>query len=140
MPSIENLPSTPSLVKAMNDGRRREPTNFNLFDHLLPSYMSIHAKLIPNPKRNLELMPLFMTEHLVVPFHPNGPKSDASKEVPNFNHLAKLKRNSPSKQSLLPVKAASLSVCLSLSLHATCYSYTYVQSTLSPSKCHMIGV
>jgi len=50
-------------------------------------------------------MPLFLVEHLVIPLHPNGPKSSPTKEMPNFDHLAELIRGPFTKECLLPIEA-----------------------------------
>lgn len=45
-----------------------------------------------------------MVKHFVFAFAPNAPQHDASKEVPNLNHLTDLVWNSLSKHSLLPIE------------------------------------
>ena len=49
-------------------------------------------------------MPLLVIEQFIITFHPNGPKGSTSKEVPNFDFLAVLFRNSFSKDGLFPIK------------------------------------
>ena len=45
-----------------------------------------------------------MIEHMVIVFNPNGPKHDATQEVPNFDLLAEFLRDPFPKQGLLPIK------------------------------------
>jgi hypothetical protein len=46
--------------------------------------------VIPNKVFNLEFMPLFLVEHLVVALIQNHPNGNATKKVPNPNFFDKL--------------------------------------------------
>jgi hypothetical protein len=63
----------------------KKATNLNLFDNPLPNHFGIDDKVVPNLVFDLGFVPLFVVEHFIVPFDPNGPEGNASKEVPNFN-------------------------------------------------------
>ena len=49
-------------------------------------------------------MPLYLVEHSIIAFDPNGPESNPSKEVPNFNLFAIPFRNSLPEQGLFLVE------------------------------------
>ena len=66
--------------------------------------MGIHEKFVPNVGLHLGFMPLLLVEHLVVPLHPNGPKSNTSEEMPNFDHLAELVRDPFTKNCLFSIE------------------------------------
>ena len=100
----KNVPSIPTLVKPLKHSHCGQWTNLNLFEHLVPSRLSIENKLIPNAVFHPRFMSLFIIEHFVITFHPNGPKSNTSKEVANFDFLAVLLRNSFPKDGLFPIK------------------------------------
>ena len=50
-------------------------------------------------------MSLFIIEHFVITLHPNCPKGNISKEVPNFDFLAVLLKNYFSEDGLFPIEA-----------------------------------
>jgi hypothetical protein len=80
-------------------------TNLNKLEYPLPCRVGVHDEGIPNARLHLRLMPLFLVEHLVVPLHPNGPKGNPTKEMPNFNHLAEFIRDPFTEDGLLPIEA-----------------------------------
>ena len=49
-------------------------------------------------------MSLFVVEHFIITFNPDGPQSDATKEVPNFNLYAKFPPYHFPINSLFPVE------------------------------------
>jgi hypothetical protein len=87
MPPTKNIPSTPSIVKTPEHCRCGEAANLDLFDHLFPRNLGVDNEFIPNAMFDPRFMPLFMVEDFVIAFNPIGPKSNAPKEVPNFNIL-----------------------------------------------------
>lgn len=88
MSYTKNIPSTPSFVQTLEHGRCIEATNLNLFNYPIPGRLGVNDEFISDPMLDLRLVPLFMVEHFVITFDPNGPKRNAPKEVPNFNHFA----------------------------------------------------
>lgn len=67
----------------------------------------VNHKLVPNHLLDLRLMSLFMFKHFVITFYPNGPKRNASKEVPIFDHFAILFGIFFPKQCLLPIEVVN---------------------------------
>ena len=78
----------------MEHSHGKEATNIDLFNNPLPCRLSINDEFVPNVVFDqTRLVPLFMIEHLVVTFNPNGAKSDAEEKMPNFGFLVKLLGN-----------------------------------------------
>ena len=97
------------MVKALEHGHYEETATLDLFNHLIPSRHGVNVECVPNPIFDLRLVPLFMIERFVITFDPNGPKHNAPKEVPNFNHFAIFVGNPFPKQCFLPVEAIIIS-------------------------------
>ena len=91
------------MVKTFKHGHSGEGTNLTLVDHPFPRRLGVDDEFIPNLMFDLGLVPLFMVENMSIAFDPNGPKHDATKEMPNFDLLAKFLRNPLPKQGLLLV-------------------------------------
>lgn len=69
-----------------------------------PSWdLGIHNEFVPDMVFDLRLVLLFVVEHFVIAFEPNGPKRNVTKEVPNFDLFAKLLQDPLPKQSLFPI-------------------------------------
>jgi hypothetical protein len=103
--STKNIPSAPSVVKALEQGHRRKGTNLDVLEDTLPRRLGIKDEFVPNAVFNPRFMPLFMVKHFVIAFNPNRPKGNASKEVPNFGLRAILIRDPFPKESLFPIEA-----------------------------------
>lgn len=101
----EDVPSTPSSVETTEDGLGREVTNFNLLKHPVPRSFDINDKFIPNALFDLSHMPLFLVEHFIIMFNPDGPKGNAPQEVPNLTHFAIFPGEPFPNKCLLPVEA-----------------------------------
>ena len=71
---------------------------------MLPRRLGIHDKFIPNAVLNPSFMPLLVVKDLIVALNLNSPKSDAPKEMPNFNLGAILLRKSFPKECLFPIE------------------------------------
>ena len=104
MSPSKNLPSILSPIKTIENGHGQRPTNFKKFENSLRSPVGIHEKFVPNVGLHLGFMPLLLVEHLVVPLHPNGPKSNISEEMPNFDHLAEFVRDPFTKNCLFSIE------------------------------------
>lgn len=78
----------------------------DLFNYPILCRFGINDEFIPNPMLNLGFMPLFVVEHFVIPFDPNGPKRNALKEVSIFfDYFAVFLRNNFPKQCLQSIEA-----------------------------------
>lgn len=74
----------------MEHSHGREIFNLDLLNDPLPCRLSVDDEFVPHVVFDLtRLVPLFMIEHLVVTFNPNGAKSDAEEKMPNFGFLVK---------------------------------------------------
>ena len=71
---------------------------------MLPSHSGANDEFIPNSLLDLGLVSLFMLEHFIVTFNPNGLKHNAPKEVPNFDHFTKLLGGFFPKHHLFPIE------------------------------------
>ena len=100
--STKNVPCFPTLVKPLEHSHCGQWVDLDLFEHLVPSRLSIKNELIPNAVFNPRFMPLFVIEHFVITFHPKG---NISKEVPNFDFLAVLLRNFFPKDGLFSIES-----------------------------------
>ena len=74
VPPIENIPSTPHLVKTLEDGHNIEVVDLDLFDHPFLCRLGKDNESFPNMMLDLRHVPLFMVEHFVIALNPNGPK------------------------------------------------------------------
>ena len=99
----KNIPSSPGLVEALKHGHHRKAPNLDLFENSFPSHFGVNKKVIPYQLLHLRFVPIFKVKHFVIRFDPNGPKRNASKEVPNFDHFAIPFGNSFPKQNFLPI-------------------------------------
>jgi hypothetical protein len=106
----ENIPSAPSFVKTLEHGCRQEAANLNLFNHSIPCGFGVNDESIPNPVLDLRLVPLFMIEHFVVAFNPNGPKCNTPKEVPYLKKKCRIFGNPFSKQCLFPIEPIVIAI------------------------------
>ena len=75
---------------------------------------------------NLGFMPLYLAKYFVISFDPNGPKSNAPKKVPNFNHFSISLGDSFPEINLLPIEAIVIT-----GPHPT----KFVHDISSPSPC-----
>ena len=102
--STENIPSPPGLVKAFKQGQSKVATTLDELDHTFPCRLGIHEHFSPYKVYNLGFGPLFLVKNFVIPFDPNEPQCDASKEVPYLNLFTKLLSKPFSEQSLFPME------------------------------------
>ena len=72
--STKDIPISPRLVKALEHSFSQEDANLNLLNYAFPCCLGVHDEIIPDNVFNLRLMPLFMTEHLVIELNPDCPK------------------------------------------------------------------
>ena len=82
----------------------QKPNNFNKLKDPLPCRGGIHEEFVPNAGLILGFMPLFLIKHLVVPFHPNGPKRNTLEKMPNFDQFAEFVRDYFAKNRLFPIE------------------------------------
>ena len=68
-----DVPSTPRLVKTLEQGHSGEGTNLDLLNHPFPRHLGIHDEFIPNVVFDLRLMSLFVVEDFIIAFDPNAP-------------------------------------------------------------------
>jgi hypothetical protein len=101
----KDVPSTPSLVKAAEHSLCQEVTDFNLLENPVPRILGIDDEFVPNTLFDLSHMPLFVIEHFIIALNPDGPKSNAPKEVPILTNFAVFSREPFPKKCLLPVEA-----------------------------------
>ena len=72
--------------------------------HLIPCRLGVNDKVIPNSLLDFGHMPLFLVEHLIITFNPNGPQNNPSKKVPYLNNFVISFRNSFPEQGLFPIE------------------------------------
>ena len=63
-----------------------------MLEKAFPCHIGIQDALVPNVMLHPRFVPLLVVKNHVDTLNPNGPKSDASKEVPNFDLRAILPR------------------------------------------------
>ena len=63
-----------------------------MLENAFPCHLGIQDEFVPNVMLHSRFVPLLVVKDHVVTFNPNGPKSDTSKEVPNFDLRAILPR------------------------------------------------
>jgi hypothetical protein len=80
----KDIPSTPRLVEILEQSRSKEAANLNFLIYMFSCRLGVNDEFIPNIVFDLRLVPLFMVEHFVVAFNPNGPKCNTAKKVPIF--------------------------------------------------------
>ena len=78
--STNDISSTPSFIGAFKEAFSWEGTNFNKFDHLIPSNLGVQDEVIPNEVFDFRLMPMFLIEHPVVTL------TLVQKEAQSFSH------------------------------------------------------
>ena len=80
-------------------------TTLDLLNHPFPRCLSVQDEFILDVMFDPRVMPLFMVEDFVIMLDPNGPQSDATKEMPNFDLFEEFLPNLFPKHSLFPMKA-----------------------------------
>ena len=96
--STKYIPITPSFVKTLEHGRHRESTNMICSNTYFQAAIALMMSSSHRP------VSLFVVEHFVITFNPDGLEKIAPKEMPNFNLLPMLFFDHVPKQYLFPVE------------------------------------
>ena len=101
--STKHVPSFPRLVKSLEHSHRGKLANLDLFDHSILYRLGIHDEFVSKVVLDPGFMPMFMIEYFIITLHPNGPKGNAPKNMPNFNFLVIFFGKSFSKDNFFPI-------------------------------------
>lgn len=88
----------------MDDGRLRRRASLNTLERFIPRGLTIDDAFLPNEILDFKFVPLFLVEHLIITFDPNGPKHNAPKKMPNVIPCFVFLTNAMSKDAILPVE------------------------------------
>lgn len=104
IPIIKNIPSSPCIIKPLEETFDRVNANVNELDNHVPCHVTIDDKVLPNLLSHLRFMLLFMVEHPILVLNPNLPKRNTTEKMSNHDLLGELLANPFPEECLFPIE------------------------------------